>query len=98
MGLKKGHTNNKEGRPKGALSSKRKEWESMGVTLLGDWTDFIKQEGNRMIEADNFEDFYPLYKDMVNYFKPKMQSTTIDAKIGTSKKDLDNIFPNEKDL
>ncbi len=80
MGLKKGQTNNIKGRPKGALSGKRKEWESMGETLLGEWTDFIKESGNKMIKDGNFEEFYPLYKDMVNYFKPKMQSTTNDTK------------------
>ena len=86
MGLKKGQTNNPDGRPVGALSEKRKEWESMGSTLLGSWTDYITEYGNQLIKEDRFDDFYPLYKDMVNYFKPKMQSTTIDANIDTTPK------------
>jgi len=71
MGLKKGQTNNKKGRPKGALSSKRKEWEEMGHTLTTEWTQYIVDEGNRMIKEKRFEDFYAIYKDLVQYFKPK---------------------------
>ncbi len=81
MGLGKGHTNNKEGRPKGALSSKRKEWEQLGDSILNDWTDFVKLEGDKMIKDGNFEDFYPLYKDLLNYFRPRLQSATLEAKV-----------------
>jgi len=96
MGLKKGQTNNPDGRPVGALSEKRKEWESMGGTLLGSWTNYITEYGNQLIKENNFDDFYPLYKDMVNYFKPKMQSSTLDAKV-ESKQTIINLGDGEPD-
>ena len=80
MPFKKGQSGNMEGRPKGSLSSKRQEWEQMGETLVGTWTDYVMQVGNDMIEEGKFEEFYPLYKDMVNYFKPKLSSAQLEAK------------------
>ena len=77
MPFKKGQSGNMEGRPKGSLSSKRQEWEQMGETLVGTWTDYVMQVGNDMIEEGKFEEFYPLYRDMVNYFRPKLSSAQV---------------------
>ena len=70
----------KSGKP---ISKKRKEWEEMGATLVGTWTDYITEYGNKLIENGNFEEFYPLYKDMVNYFKPRLASTQVKQETET---------------
>ena len=79
-GSQGGKSNNPKGKPKGALSSRRSEWEAMGEALTGTWTDYITEYGNELIKAGKFEEFYPLYKDMVNYFKPKLSSAQLEAK------------------
>ena len=77
MPFKKGQSGNPGGRTPGTLTKKRTEWEEMGDALVGPWTDYIKAEGFRMMQEGNWEEFYPLYKDMVNYFKPKLSSAQI---------------------
>ena len=83
MGLKKGMTNNPDGKPKGALSKKRVEWEEMGATLVGTWTAYVMKYGNDLVKDDKFDEFYPLYKDMVNYFRPKLASSQIKQETET---------------
>jgi hypothetical protein len=80
MPFKKGQSGNPQGRKKGTVTKKRSEWEQMGEALVGPWTDYIKAEGFRMMQEGNWEEFYPLYKDMVNYFKPKLSSAQLQAK------------------
>ena len=80
-GSQGGKSNNPKGKPKGALSSRRSEWEAMGEALTGTWTDYITEYGNELIKAGNFEEFYPLYKDMVNYFKPKLSSAQVKQEV-----------------
>ena len=82
-GSQNGKSNNPQGKPKGALSSRRTEWEEMGEALTGTWTDYITEYGNDLIKAGKFDEFYPLYKDMVNYFKPKLSSAQLEAKVDT---------------
>ena len=81
MPFKKGKSGNPEGRKPGTLTKKRTEWEEMGEALVGPWTDYIKAEGFRMMQEGKFEEFYPLYKDMVNYFKPKLSSAQVKQEI-----------------
>ena len=83
MPFKKGQSGNPAGRKKGTVTKKRSEWEQMGEALVGPWTDYIKAEGFRMMQEGNWEEFYPLYKDMVNYFKPKLSSAQLEAKVDT---------------
>ena len=77
MPFKKGQSGNPEGRKKGTLTKKRNEWEAMGEALTGPWTDYIKAEGFRMMEEGDFDKFYPIYREMVNYFRPKLSSAQI---------------------
>ena len=78
MGLKKGQTNNKEGRPTGSKNKKTKEWEQLG--------EFITNEGAKRVikylhSIKDDKEFFDKYTLLINYFKPKMQSTQLDANV-----------------
>ena len=74
MGLKKGHTNNPDGRPKGAKSKRTIEWEELGEAII---TKHSKRFNEILAEADD-EQFAKHYKDILNYFKPKINHNTND--------------------
>jgi len=73
MGLKKGQTNNPNGRKKGSKNKRTIEWEQLG--------EFITAEGAKraakiMMECED-EQFMNHYKSMLEYFKPKQARTEI---------------------
>lgn len=73
---KKGHTNNPDGRPKGAKGIKNIQWEALG--------DFMTKEGAekamRVINRMNDEQYLEQYGKLLNYFKPRMSSASIESK------------------
>ena len=44
----------------------------MGETLTSEWTKHVILYGNKLIDTGNYKEFIQLYKDLVNYFKPKI--------------------------
>ena len=77
MGLNKGQTNNRDGRPKGSQNIKTKEWEQLGKAIASKHSDRF----NNILNSLNDEDFVKAYISIIGYFKPKMQATQIDAQI-----------------
>jgi len=76
-GVGKGNTNNKDGRPLGSKNEKTKQWEKLG--------EFITESGaQRVMEhLNSIKDdatFFAMYEKLLNYFKPKMQSTQLETK------------------
>jgi len=61
----------------GGKHLKTKQWEQLG--------DFITQEGAKraMMVLDNMndEDYLDHYGKLLNYFKPRLQSATLNAKV-----------------
>ena len=86
---KKGEkSNNPNGRPKGSKSRRTIEWEKLG--------DFITDAGAKRVAKylnglEDDKEFFEKYERLLNYFKPRMQSTQIDADV---KADV-NIKPKE---
>ena len=78
MGLNKGQTNNRDGRPKGSQNIKTKEWKQLGEAITSKHADRF----NNILNSLNDEDFVKAYILIIGYFKPKMQATQIDAQIG----------------
>jgi hypothetical protein len=76
--MKKGETNNPDGRPVGSKNVKTVQWEALG--------DFLTEKGAKraMKVLDELDDeaYLDQYGKLLNYFKPKMQSSQIDANIG----------------
>jgi hypothetical protein len=79
-GSQGGKSNNPHGRPKGIIERKRNEWEEMGRTITGEWTDALIEYGNMLLSEGKYEEFSRLYLAVVNYFKPKLSSAQLQAK------------------
>ena len=77
MPFKKGKSGNEEGRPTGSKNKKTIQWEALG--------DFITKEGAEKVmeylQSLEGDEFFNKYKEILNYVKPKMQATQIDANI-----------------
>jgi|AntAceMinimDraft_17_1070374.scaffolds.fasta_scaffold196372_2 hypothetical protein len=86
-----------EGKPIGATSAKTKQWEALG--------DFITQQGAeramQVLNTLNNDDFLEQYNKLLNYFKPRLASTNIDANIKSTPtiqyKNVSTQFP-ENDM
>jgi len=76
MGLK-GHTNNPKGKPVGTKSAKTKQWEQLGDFL----TDAGAKRAMEVLNDLSDKDYLEQYGKLLNYFKPRMQSSSIDAKV-----------------
>lgn len=75
MGLKKGQTNNPNGRPKGAQSEEKKELRKLIKTLAeNNFSEFKK----RMDEIDKPDIYCRVYIDMIKFVLPSLQSVTFD--------------------
>ncbi len=73
----KGQSGNPKGRPTGAISERTKQWNALGDILTGEGADRIVQYLDELWAADK-DKFFAAYKSLLNYFKPKMSSGTID--------------------
>lgn len=67
MGLHKGKTNNKDGRPKGSKNVKTIEWDNLGdmITKAG------AERAIKIMSSSNNDDFMKYYSMLLEYFKPK---------------------------
>lgn len=72
---------NKLGKLKGK-HVKSKMWEELGASMTEEWSEKIKEYGNSLIDDGDLKEFKNLYLDLLNYFKPKHQATTIDSNEG----------------
>ncbi|MDH5570377.1 MAG: hypothetical protein OEY89_01350 [Gammaproteobacteria bacterium] len=91
--FKKGVSGNLSGRPKGAKGKRQQEWEQLGEFL----TETGAQRVKAYMESLNDKEFFEKYKDLLNYFKPKMQSTSIDAKVEAKPIEYRNVSKEFKD-
>ena len=84
-----------KGKPKGAKSNKTKQWEQLG--------DFLTEEGaQRAMKILNDlpdEEYLDQFGKLLNYYKPKMQSTNLDANLKTEStieyKNVSKQYPDE---
>ena len=76
----KGNTNNPDGRPKGSKNARTQQWEKLG--------EFITERGaaRAMQILDEMDDemYLDQYGRLLNYFKPKLASTQLEAKADIS--------------
>jgi len=73
MPFKKGNTEaSKKGKHKKTL-----EWESLQDRFTGHFADKVMGYLDQLSEQDDMDKFMEHYKDLLNYFKPKMQSSQV---------------------
>lgn len=70
-----------KGRPPGATNKKTEAWNKLGMQITGEWADKIIEHGNQLIKDKKMDEFFIVYERMLNYFKPKQATTTIQAEI-----------------
>lgn len=67
-GSQGGISNNPKGKPKGTKSTKTKQWEALAEDIV---TIHAKRFNIALSNLED-EDFVKIYKDILNYFKPKI--------------------------
>ena len=73
--IQKGEVRNPKGKPKGALSQKRKAWELIGESLMNECSDKFMVEMNKLEGTAYINAFL----NIMEYFKPKLsRSETIN--------------------
>ena len=93
MGLPKGKTNNPAGRKPGSRNKRSEQWDALVESISGKHADRF----NDVLNKASDKDFGKLYVSILQHFKPKLANTTIDAKVGVTKQDLNDIFPEENE-
>ena len=78
--MPKGHTNNPEGRPKGSKNERTIQWKKLADAITGECAERFKEE----LFALEGKEFVQYYIQVLNYFKPKYQSTELKADKDTS--------------
>jgi len=77
MGLRKGQTNNKAGKPKGALNKLPKDMRVTITDFLQDHWPEVEAEFKKLKGRDKVN----FYRDLLQYAIPKMQAVQMDGKI-----------------
>jgi hypothetical protein len=63
------------GKPKGAISEKTKRWEALGEMIVSEGA----KKALDYITSLQGDDFLKHYKDLLEYFKPKLQRTDVTS-------------------
>ena len=94
MGLKKGQTNNPNGRPKGAQSEEKKELRKLIKSLAEKNFDEFQK---RMDKIDKPELYCRVYIDMIKFVLPSLQSVMFDDVTDKKKSIEDKLSELSKD-
>lgn len=76
----KGQVNNPNGRPKGSKNERTEQWENLAEAIVTKHADRF----NAALDKLDDKDFISSYIQVLNYFKPKYQST--EHNVGESSK------------
>ena len=71
--IQKGEVRNPKGKPKGALSQKRKAWELIGESLMNECSDKFMVEMNKLEGTAYINAFL----NIMEYFKPKLSRSEV---------------------
>ena len=72
----KGNTNNPDGRPKGSKNARTQQWEALAQDIIGKHSERF----NKVLDELDDEEFARQYTAILNYFKPRLASTQVEAK------------------
>ena len=93
MGLKKGQTNNRRGRPKGSqnkMNAPIREWIH---GLISDNLDQLKDD----LKAMEGRDRWPVIERLMGYITPKLQSLDTETQIKMEYSELERLLRNAPD-
>lgn len=79
MAQPKGKSGNPNGRPAGSKNERTKQWEALGNAIQEVHTERF----NRVLAAMDDETFAKNYLQVLEYFKPKLARTEIQAAVET---------------
>ena len=79
MGLPKGRTNNTKGREVGSKNVRTQQWEALGDAISSVHTERF----NAVLASMDDETFARNYLMVLEYFKPKLARTEIQAAVET---------------
>ena len=82
--FKEGVSGNPEGKPKGAISTKTKEWHSWGDYVVGENMPLYVQNLNEMLKSADEriqQEGMKRYEAIIEYFKPKLSRTEFSGEI-----------------
>lgn len=97
--FKEGVSGNPDGKPKGAISTKTKEWHGWGDYIIGQNMPPYVQNLNEMLLSDDEKERaegMKRYEAIIEYFKPKLSRTEFEDK--TPKDDLDLTLYTDDEL
>jgi hypothetical protein len=75
-GFVKGQSGNLQGKPKGIVSAKTRQWEELGAKIVGESAERFMNALDQLSD----EDFMKHYLMILEYFKPKQQRTEMTGK------------------
>ena len=84
--FKEGVSGNPEGKPKGAISTKTKEWHSWGEYVVGKNMPLYVKNLNDMLKSEDErvqQEGMKRYEAIIEYFKPKLSRTEFSGDIKT---------------
>jgi hypothetical protein len=89
MGLRKGMTNNKQGKPKGAVNKLNKDMRQTIADFLTDHWSEVEKEFSKLKGRDKVN----FYRDLLQYSIPKMQAVAVEMEFGQlSEENIDRII------
>ena len=94
MGLKKGMTNNVNGRPVGSKNKVTVDLRKRINDFLNDNWETLQSDFEQLEAKDRVN----FYEKLLQYGLPKMQHTQLTGDLGTTKADLQAIFPTDEEL
>ena len=75
--FKKGKSGNPKGKPKGTISHKTRSWQDLCNYLLNEGVEkYLKY-----VETLEPQEFTKEFKDILNYIRPRLAQTNIDANV-----------------
>ena len=77
MGLRKGMTNNKQGKPKGAVNKLSKDMRQTITDFLQDHWPEVEKEFSKLKGRDKVN----FYRDLLQYSIPKMQAVAVSGEV-----------------
>lgn len=98
--FKEGVSGNPDGKPKGAISTKTKEWHAWGEYVVGENMPLYVQNLNDMLNSEDErvkQEGMKRYEAIIEYFKPKLSRTEFSGNVKTEP-DFDPSKYTDKEL